>query len=111
VNAHLDGIFHFLVQMGSIGRRGRQGFRESLKRARGYRGQGCATAECGIAAVGRIVNGLNAGDRIKDDGRAQVRVSREDVLIPAHPELLQVLLDPESARRLLKGLALIETAI
>jgi hypothetical protein len=46
--------------------------------------------------VGRIVEGLRIGDRIKDDGRLRTRVSLRNVLIPAHPELSLTVPEPGS---------------
>jgi hypothetical protein len=58
-----------------------------LKRARVLRRRNCATVDFDFVEVGRIVDGLRIGDRIKDDGRLRTRVSLRNVLIPAHPEL------------------------
>jgi hypothetical protein len=45
---------------------------------------------------------IEVRDRIKDDGRAQNEAVRRDVPIPAHPELLNTLSEPESAGGLTK---------
>jgi hypothetical protein len=85
-----DDIF-LLVQIGSIDRLVRLQFRALSKRARDSPVVKLRHGGRGDAAVGRIVNGMKIGERIKQDGRTQMGRSCSNVQVPAHSTCCQVL--------------------